>query len=181
VKIAGVLLEAGIDVNREALSEGTWKATPLWYAVGRGEPLALVTHSLTRGASPEHALWAASYRNDLAAIRLLAEHGARIDAVAEDETPFLFAVTYSHCRTAERLLRPGAHVDFQNSRKMTALHYMLRKASPEQHVRPLVKHGARGDLPNGAGVTACQIMSRTRFPGFRKMAAAFAAGARRAV
>lgn len=172
VKTARVLLDAGIDVNQEAFSEGSWKATPLWYAIARGENLALAKYLLTRGASPEHSLWAAAYREDLAAIRLLVAHGARIDAVAEDETPFLSAVKYSRFRAAELLLRLGADVNFQDSRKMTALHYMLKKASPEQYFRPLIQHGARGDIPNRDGVTAGEILSRKRSPYFRKIAAA---------
>ncbi|MEJ1969960.1 MAG: hypothetical protein WDN03_15190 [Rhizomicrobium sp.] len=38
---------------------------------------------------PNHALWAASFRSDIAAIRLLVKHGARLEDVAEDTTPFL--------------------------------------------------------------------------------------------
>ena len=34
VKTAKAMLDAGLDPNREAFREGTWKATPLWYAVG---------------------------------------------------------------------------------------------------------------------------------------------------
>jgi uncharacterized protein len=169
VKTAAVLLAAGIDVNQEAFSEGNWKATPLWYAVARGENLLLAKYLLEHGASPEHCLWAAAYRDDVVAIELLVEHGARIDPVTEDETPFLSAVKGSHFRAAAALLRLGADANFQDSRGMTALHYMLKKASPERHFWTIIERGARGDLPNQEGVTAEQIMSRKRSPVFRKM------------
>ena len=65
------LLEAGLDIDREAFREGDWKATPLWYAVSRGENRALARHLLERGAAPNHCLWAAAFRDDVATIGLL--------------------------------------------------------------------------------------------------------------
>lgn len=176
VKTAAVLLAAGLDVDREAFSEGSWKATPVWYTVARGENLLLTKYLLKRGASPEHSLWAAAHRNNFAAIELLVEHGARIDAVAEDETPFLGAAKSGHFAAAELLLRLGADANFQDSRGMTALHHMLKRASPERHFWTLIQHGVRGDLPNQKGVTAGQIMSRKRSPSFRRMAEALQRG-----
>ena len=170
VKTAGVLLNAGLDIDREAFSEGSWKATPLWYAIARGENLVLARSLLERGADPEHCLWAAAYRDDVAAIKVLVGAGARIDPVAEDATPFLYAVKSSHFRAAELLLRLGADVNFQDSRGMTALHYMLRKGSAEEHLRMVVQHGAKADLANDEGVTAGQILSRKRSPSFKRIA-----------
>jgi len=57
---------------------------------------------------------------------------------------------------------------------MTALHYMLKKGSPERHFRMLLAHGARGDLPDGTGVTVAAAMARKRAPAFRRMAALLA-------
>jgi hypothetical protein len=176
VRTADVLLAAGLDLNREAFREGGWKATPLWYAVARGRNLTLARHLLELGADPDHCLWAAAFRDDVAAIRLLVGAGAEIDAVAEDETPFLGAVKTSHFRAAKLLLDLGADADFQDRHGMTALHYMLRKGSDEKHVRMVVSHGARGDLPDPQGATAAQIMKRKRSPGFRKLAEQLATG-----
>jgi hypothetical protein len=170
VKTAAVLLAAGMDVNREAFSEGSWSATPVWYTVARGENLVLTRYLLDRGASPEHSLWAAAYTDDLAAIKLLVDRGARIDAVAEDETPLLFAVKHSHFRAAGLLLKLGADPNFQDRRGMMALHYMLKKSSPAQHFRIFIEHDARLDLPDRRGITAREIMSRKRSPAFRRMA-----------
>ncbi len=113
-------------------------------------------------------------------IELLLNSGAEIDAVAEDETPFLGAVKWSRVRKAETLLELGADVNFRDSRGMTALHYMLKKGSDERHFRTMIKYGARGDLENDAGVTAAEIMRRKRAPSFRKMAEQLATGDRRA-
>jgi hypothetical protein len=172
--MADVLLDAGLDVNEAAFREGNWKATPLWYAVARGENLTLAQHLLERGSDPNQCLWAAAHRDDVAAIELLLGAGADVDPVTEDETPFLAAVKTSHFRAAEALLDHGADADFQDSRGRTALHYMLRKASAKRHFRMIVGHGARGDLPDREGTTAAEAMSRKRAPGLRKLAAQLA-------
>jgi ankyrin repeat protein len=170
VRTADVLLDAGIDINQEAFREGSWKATPLWYAVSRGHNLLLARHLLQRGSDPNHSLWAAAFKDDVAAITVLLEHGAEIDPVTENETPFLSAVKNSHFRAAEALLERGANVNFQDSHGMTALHYMLKKDSDKRHFRMLLRHGARGDLKDKQGKTAAEIMSRKRDPDFKRMA-----------
>lgn len=176
VRTADVLLSAGLDLDEEAFREGEWKATPLWYAVARGENLVLARHLLGLGADPDHCLWAAAYRDDVAVIRLLLDAGAELDPVAEDETPFLHAVKWSHFRAAKALLERGAKVDFQDRSGMTALHYMLKKRSDERHVRMVLKFGARGDLPDGSGSTVKEIMMRKRSAALREMAAKLEAG-----
>ena len=46
VRTAEILLEAGIDINDPAFTEGNWKATPLWYAIAWGENIALARYLL---------------------------------------------------------------------------------------------------------------------------------------
>jgi uncharacterized protein len=169
VRTADVLLNAGIDINQEAFREHNWKATPLWYAVSRGQNLRLAKHLLQRGSDPNHCLWAAAFKDDVAAINLLIENGAAIDPVVEDETPFLSAVKSSHFRAAQGLLEHGADVNFQDNREMSALHYMLKKDSDKRHFRMVLRYGARGDVKNASGETAAEIMSRKRDPEFKSM------------
>jgi ankyrin repeat protein len=169
IRTADVLLNAGIEIDQEAFREGHWKATPLWYAISRGENLDLAKHLLRRGSNPNHCLWAAAFRDDVAAITLLLDHGADVDPVAEDETPFLSAVKTSHFRAAEALLARGANANFQNSKGMTALHYMLKKDSDKRQFRMLLRYGVRGDLKNDKGDTAAEIMARKRDPDFKRM------------
>ena len=171
VKTARVLLDAGLDLDHEAFREGPWKATPLWYATSRGQNLHLARFLLGLGADPNHCLWSAGFRDDVAAIQLLAAHGAEIDPVAEGHTPFLAAVQWSRFRAARALLDLGANPDFRDAGGMTALHYMLKKGSDERHFRMLIGHGARGDIPNAQGATAAEILARKRAPSLRKLAA----------
>ena len=174
IATASALLAAGLDLEDAAFTEeeNDFRATPLWYAVAWGKNVALVKYLLERGAVPNHCLWAAAYNDDVESLRLLAKHGAPLDASAEDASPFLFAVQWSRFRAAEELLKLGADVNFKSAKGMTALHHMLKKGSDPKHLRMLAKYRPRTDIPNRDGVTAAEIMSRKRDPFFRELAAA---------
>ena len=171
LKTAEVLLNAGLDINQEAFREPDFKATPLWYAIAHGQNIKLAEFLLARGSVPHYCMWAAAYNNDAPAIRLLVANGAEINASAEDATPFLFAIQWSRFAAAEQLLKLGADVNAQNSKKVSALHCLLKKGCDKKYFRMFIQYGARGDLKNATGVTAAEIMSRKRDPEFRKMAA----------
>jgi uncharacterized protein len=179
IKTADVLLKAGFDVNEAAFTEGDWfHATPLWYAIGRGENVELAKFLLKNGSNPNNALWAASFNHDLDAIRLLAKSGADVDQDGP-ETPFLGAVKWSLFDSAEELLKHGANPNWQDEKKMTALHYMLKKGSDKRNVEMVVRYGARLDIPNKDGVTAAQIMARKKDPDYKRMLARAEAGKRK--
>ena len=170
VKTADVLLKLGFDVSKPAFTEGGFfEATPLWYAIGRGRNHELARFLLKRGSNPNNCLWAASFNHDLEAIRLLIRGGADVDQDGP-ETPFLGAVKWSLFDAAEELLKHGADANWQDAKKMTALHYMLKKGSDKKHVAMVISYGARGDIPNKDGVTAAEIMLRKKDPAFRAMA-----------
>lgn len=148
VKTAQALIEAGCDVDEAAFTEGQWKATPLWYAIGRGKNVTLAAYLIERGATPEYCMWAAAYNDDPAAIKLLCDAGANVDAVHGD-TPLLFAVKWSRFSAAQALLQCGADPNRQDARGKTALHYMMKKRSDPKYVRMFIEHGARLDLAGG--------------------------------
>ena len=176
IPLAAALLDLGIDVNAAAFTEGTWRATALWYAISRGGNIDLARYLLASGSTPEHCLWAAVYRDDLEMIALLVDAGAHLEAVAEEETPLLHAVKYSRFRGAEALLEAGADPDYRDVRGMTALHYMLKKNSDIGHFRLFAAYDANGDIPDGDGRTAATILSRKRDPAFHAVAARLASG-----
>lgn len=176
IPLAGALLDCGIDVNAAAFTEGTWRATALWYAVSRGGNIDLARYLLASGSTPEHCLWAAVYREDFDMLALLVDAGADLEAVAEEETPLLHAVKYSRFRGAEMLLKAGADPDYRDVRGMTALHYMLKKNSDIRHFQTLAAYRARGDIPDRDGKTAAEILSRKRDPAFHAVAERLSSG-----
>jgi ankyrin repeat protein len=160
--LARRLLDAGFDVNAPAFVEGVFQATPLWYAISRGRNLPLARFLLKQGSTPENSLWAAAFAENLPAIDLLVKSGASLDPVTEDETPFLGAIKWSRFTAAERLLRHGANVNFQNSKGVTALHMVLKKNSDRKHVEMLLRHGADPTIRSKDGKTSLDLVARRR-------------------
>jgi ankyrin repeat protein len=160
--LARRLLDAGLDVNAPAFVEDVFQATPLWYAISRGQNLPLARFLLKHGSTPENSLWAAAFADNVEAIDLLVKSGASLDPVAEDETPFLGAIKWSRFTAAERLLRHGANVNFQNSKGVTALHMVLKKNSDRKHVEMLLRHGADPTIRSKDGKTSLDLVARRR-------------------
>ena len=171
IRIADALIAAGLDISDAAFTEGAWRATPLWCAIGRGRNLALAEHLLKLGCDPEHSLWAASMTRDHDAVRLLVRYGAKVDADHEGDTPFLGAVKWSRFAEAELFLDLGANPDAKDRDGMTALHLMLKKRSEPAALRMVIGHGARGDIPGPDGRTAIDILSRKKDPRLRALGA----------
>ena len=160
--LARRLLDAGLDVNAPAFIEGAFRATPLWYAISRGQNLPLARFLLKHGSTPENSLWAAAFANNVEAIDLLVRSGASLDPVTEDETPFLGAIKWSRFTAAERLLRHGANVNFQNSKGVTALHMVLKKNSAPTHVEMLLRHGADPTIRSKDGKSPLDLVAKRR-------------------
>ena len=173
IRLAEALIELGLDKDAAAFTEGTWQATPLWFAVARGRNYRLAAFLLDSGASPEHCLWAASLNEDADMINLLLDRGANIEAIAEDETPLLGAVKYSKFAMAELLLASGSNPDFQDSKGMTALHYMLKKDSGKQYFEAFRDHTACIDIAGPDGRTVRAIMMQKRDIDFHALADQF--------
>lgn len=177
IRTADTLIALGLGIDDAAFTEGEWSATPLWHAIAHGRNLPLAEHLLKRGANPNFALFAAAWNHDRAAIRLLLAHGADIEeGAARGETPLIGAVAWSRFDAAEELLIGGANPDFVNAKGQTALHLMLRKGSAPEHFLLFARHGARGDIPDGDGRTAIELLRRKKDPAYRA-AAALLAGA----
>jgi len=162
LELAQYLLGLGFDIDQPAFVEGPFRATPLWYAISRGRNLPLAKLLLKEGSTPEYCLWSAAFHDDVDAIDLLIKHGARVDPVAEDETPFLGAIKWSHFAAAERLLRHGADVNFQNSKRMTALHFLLKKNSDRKYIELLLRNGADPTLENAEGIRPLDMVAKRR-------------------
>jgi ankyrin repeat protein len=162
LKLAEYLLGQGFNVNAPAFVDGAFKATPLWYAILRGRNTALAKLLLKRGSTPEYSLWAAAFHNDREAIDLLIKSGASLDPVTEDETPFFGAIRWSRFVGAERLLRHGANVNFQNSKGRTALHLLLKKNSDRKYIHMVLRYGADPTIRDREGRSPVDMVANRR-------------------
>lgn len=171
VAMADLLLGLGLGLDDAAFTEGEWRATPLWFAVARGQNRALAEHLLGLGCNPNFSLFAAAWNEDRATIRLLLAHGADIEeGAARGETPLLGAVGWSKFGPAEEFLLGGADPDARDGEGRTALHLMLRKGSAAEHFAMFVRAGARGDIPDGDGRTVAELLRRKRDPVWKEIA-----------
>jgi hypothetical protein len=171
IRTVDVLLALGVGIDDPAFTEGSWCATPLWHVIARGRNLRLAEHLLKLGANPNYCLFAAVWNEDRAAIRLLIAHGADIEEGADrGDTPLLGAVAWSKFGPAEELLKAGADPNVRNRKGATALHMMLKKGSAPEHFQLFARYGARGEIPDTDGRTACELLLRKRNPGYREAA-----------
>lgn len=169
--MADLLLGLGLGLDDAAFTEGEWRATPLWFAVARGQNHALAEHLLGLGCNPNFSLFAAAWNEDRATIRLLLAHGADIEeGAARGETPLLGAVGWSKFGPAEEFLLGGADPDARDGKGRTALHLMLRKGSAAEHFAMFVRAGARGDIPDGEGRAVVELLRRKRDPVWKEIA-----------
>jgi uncharacterized protein len=110
---AGTPLEAEVPMDED---EGDFRATPVWYAVSRGENLPLVRFLLGRGADASYSLWAAVWRDDAVLLRTLLKAKPRLDLVAHGETPIFYAARLKRLKTLELLIEAGADAGIKDPR-----------------------------------------------------------------
>ena len=94
LEVAKALLAAGADPNagHDIPDEGgSFRATPLWYAVAWGRNTKLVRLLLDAGAAPRGCLWACVWAEDVELARTLLKAGAPLDEVFGGETPLQYA------------------------------------------------------------------------------------------
>ncbi|HQQ76052.1 MAG TPA: ankyrin repeat domain-containing protein [Thermoanaerobaculia bacterium] len=94
LRVAKALLKAG--ANPDAVHDipnegGSFKATPLWYAVAWGRNPRLVQLLLDDGASPRGCLWACVWANDVEMAKTLVKAGAPLNEASGGETPLAYA------------------------------------------------------------------------------------------
>ena len=105
------LLGAGADLERAVPmdeDEGDFRATPLWYAVARGENFPLVEFLLEQGANASYSLWAAVWRDDEQVCRALLKARPELNLKAHGETPLFYAARLKRLATLAMLIDAGA-------------------------------------------------------------------------
>lgn len=163
--ILKLLLDKGMDVNAiHQIKDGCgfFPATPLWYAYTRGRNVRLYTYLLSIGADPQNCMFAIAWYNDVDAAQLFKDHGADIEALAGDDTPFLGAFNWRRFEVAEWFLQNGANVNHPGKDGNTALFIAVkRKYKPEQ-VQMLLRYGADADQENNAGISPRKLAEANR-------------------
>ena len=134
IRTVTALLKAGIALEAEApmdADEGDFRATPLWYAVARGENLPLVRFLLKRGADASYSLWAAVWRDDAVLCRELLKTRPRLNLRAHGETPIFYAARLQRLKTLPLLIEAGADPTITDAQDRNAIDIARARRLPK--------------------------------------------------
>ena len=137
IATATALLDAGADLEAEVpmpAEEGDFRATPVWYAVARGENLPLVRFLLGRGADASYSLWAAVWRDDPVLLRTLFEAKPRLNLRAHGETPIFYAARLQRLKTLDLLIEAGADPSIRDDRGRDAVEIARARRLPTRFI-----------------------------------------------
>jgi ankyrin repeat protein len=138
------LLEAGADLETVAPmdeDEGDFRATPLWFAVARGENPTLIRHLLKLGADASTSLWAAVWRDDETLCRDLLRSKPRLNLRAHGETPLFYAARLKRLKALELLLDAGADPTIADDRGRDAVAIAQARRLPKRVIDRLADAG----------------------------------------
>lgn len=141
VKTIKTLLEAGADLEQAVPmdeDEGDFRATPLWYAVARGENLPLVEFLLQRGANASYSLWAAVWRDDADMCRALLKASPELNLRAHGETPIFYAARLQRLATLALLIDAGADPSIPDSLGRDSVAIARKRNLPEEIIERMV-------------------------------------------
>jgi len=137
LRTVATLLACGADLEAEVPmdeDEGDFRATPLWYAVARGENLPLATFLVKRGADASYCLWAAVWRDDDAMCRALLEAKPRLDLRAHGETAIFYAARLKRLRTLALLIEAGANPSIPDAKDRDAVDIARARRLPGEWI-----------------------------------------------
>jgi ankyrin repeat protein len=140
IETVTLLLNAGADLERAAPmeeDEGDFRATPLWFAVARGENLPLAQFLLARGADASTSLWAAVWRDDDEMCVELLTSKPRLNLRAHGETPIFYAARLKRLRTLDLLIEAGADPTVADDRGRDAVDIARARRLPSDVVERL--------------------------------------------
>jgi uncharacterized protein len=141
IRTVTILLEAGADLERAVPmgeDEGDFRATPLWYAVARGENLPLIEFLLQRGANASYSLWAAVWRDDDLVCRALLKAKPELNLKAEGETPIFYAARLKRLVTLALLIDAGADPSIPDSLGRDSVAIARQRKLPKEIIEQMV-------------------------------------------
>lgn len=165
LEILKLLIEHGGDLNStHQIKDGgeVLEATPLWHAYAHGKNIAMMRFLLEQGARPDNCMFAVAWNDDVEAAEIFKQHGAAIDPVAHDTTPFASAFLWRKFAVAGWFLANGANVDFMDKDGRTALYHAVRKRFSAAQIAMLIEAGADANHADNQGVTPLQVAQRNR-------------------
>lgn len=131
---AGAGLEDEVPMDED---EGDFRATPVWYAVARGENLPLVRFLLKHGADASYSLWAAVWRDDSTMMHELLKAKPRLNLRAHGETPLFYAARLQRLKTLDLLITAGADPTIVDDRGRDAVEIARARRLPGPFVERL--------------------------------------------
>jgi uncharacterized protein len=141
IKTVATLIEAGADLEQAVpmdQDEGDFRATPLWYAVARGENLPLVEFLLQRGANASYSLWAAVWYDDADVCRALLKSKPELNLRAHGETPIFYAARLRRLATLALLIDAGADPSIPDSIGRDSVAIARARKLPEEIIERMV-------------------------------------------
>lgn len=130
---AGAALEAEVPMP----DEGDFRATPVWYALARGENFPLVRSLLKRGADASYSLWAAVFRDDAKLMAALLAARPRLNLRAHGETPIFYAARLQRLKTLGLLIKAGADPAIKDERGRDAVDIARARRLPKDVIARL--------------------------------------------
>jgi uncharacterized protein len=159
IKTVTALLRGGAQLEAEAPmeeDEEDFRATPLWFAVARGENPALVRFLLKRGADASYSLWAVVWRDDAALCRQLLQARPRLDLRAHGETPIFYAARLQRLKTLALLIEAGANPAIADRQSRDAVAIARARRLPNELISRLEALKRRtSSHAQPAGADAC--------------------------
>jgi len=131
---AGAGLETAVPMDED---EGDFRATPLWYAVARGENLPLVRFLMSSGADASYSLWAAVWRDDDVLLRDLLKSKPRLNLRAHGETPLFYAARLQRLKALVVLIEAGADPAIEDAKGRDAIDIARARQLPKDVIARL--------------------------------------------
>lgn len=170
--IVNLLIQNGANVD----NKNTHGHKPLFCAVVMDDPdIAIIQLLVKSGANVNVKdkdgvapllLWAISSNKSVNIIQFLVESGANVDAKnAVGNTPLFYAIKIKNPDIIEFLVQQGANINAQDAQGKTYLH----KTSDWQLAELLKSLGARSDIKDQNGKTACDYAAENGDDKLRKI------------
>ncbi|MCY4095127.1 MAG: ankyrin repeat domain-containing protein [Gammaproteobacteria bacterium] len=139
------ILDQGVEIDAvQPIVEGDeiFNATALWYAVSWQGNLELTKYLLSRGASPNPAVFSSLFHGDIEICKLLDEHGADWNLKVGGATPLMDLMRWNRPKLVGWLLERGADPTIKDHDGLTALDHARKRKIRKDVIDLLVATGA---------------------------------------